>query len=187
MALKDTAYSMVYQAFDKTANSPKTGDAANHTLYVIADGIPNAVDATPVEIDATNLPGLYRVTVAADENVGVMMALGGKSSTSGVDISPIQWTNQVETGKLSAAAITQIEGIIDSKLNAIADAILGRSVSGSEATAAEHSLVTLILMHLEAVTSDTTLQIRRSNGSTVHLTKTLTLDADGLPIIGIGD
>ncbi|MFB3432006.1 MAG: hypothetical protein ABL309_13900 [Phycisphaerales bacterium] len=185
MPLKDTATVMTYRAWDKSANAPKTGDAANHTIYIAADGVPTAVAASPVEVDATNFPGLYRITVAAGENIGTMMALGGVSSTADVDISPVQWTNQVDVANLSAAVITQIKTAIQDKANDLADAFLGRSVSNVEATAAEHSMCTIILLHTEAETSGTALQIYQTDGSTAYLTKTLTLNASALPIIAV--
>lgn len=67
----------------------------------------------------------------------------------------------------------------------IADQILKRSVATVESTAAEHSLATIILAALEASIASTTLTIKRTDGSTTHVTKTLTTDAAAVPITGI--
>ncbi len=63
-----------------------------------------------------------------------------------------------------------------------ADAILGRSVATCEGTAAEYSLCTVILAMLESNVTATTWTIKRTNGVTTHLTKTLTTDPDAEPI-----
>jgi hypothetical protein len=69
----------------------------------------------------------------------------------------------------------------------IADALLLRNVSNVEAlTGADgHTLCTLILMALEAAISGTTLTIKRTDGSTTHTTKALTVDAGANPITAI--
>jgi hypothetical protein len=69
--------------------------------------------------------------------------------------------------------------------NAIADALLGRSVATVEGTAPEHSLATLILAGLEFSITGTTLTIKRSDGVTTHATKALTASASADPITGI--
>jgi hypothetical protein len=56
----------------------------------------------------------------------------------------------------------------------IADAILSRDVSNVESTVTEHTLATAILSLLEWSISGGDLIIKRTDGSTVHFTKTLT-------------
>lgn len=70
-------------------------------------------------------------------------------------------------------------------INQISDSILSRNVSNVEATAPEHSLATIVLALLEMSMSGTTMTIKRTNGTTVHVTKTITLDANASPITGI--
>lgn len=55
----------------------------------------------------------------------------------------------------------------------IADSILSRNVSNVEATAGEHTLATAILGMLEWEISGNDLIIKRTDGTTVHYTKTL--------------
>ena len=70
--------------------------------------------------------------------------------------------------------------------NQIADAILSRSVSNVEATAAEHSLTTLILGALESkLSSDKTWSIYRTDGETLHATKTVTTNVSAEPVTGV--
>lgn len=66
-----------------------------------------------------------------------------------------------------------------------ADALLIRNVSNIEATAPEHSLCTVVLASLESSVSGTTMTIKRTDGSTTHATKTVTVDASAAPITGI--
>jgi len=69
----------------------------------------------------------------------------------------------------------------------IADAILSRNVSNVEVGLNEHTLGTIVLCILESVRSGTTWTIKRSDGDTTHVTKTLTLDANADPVVGVGD
>ena len=68
----------------------------------------------------------------------------------------------------------------------IADAVLSRDVSQVEAEAPEHSLCTVVLAALESTISSTEWIIKRTNGETIHVTKTVTTDANAEPITGVG-
>lgn len=69
--------------------------------------------------------------------------------------------------------------------NSIADTTLGRSAANSESTAAEWSLASLILAAFEYSISGTTWTIKRTDGTTVHLTKTVATNAAADPIVGV--
>jgi len=66
----------------------------------------------------------------------------------------------------------------------VAQAVLGTSVSDVEDTAAQHSLTTLVLGTLESSISGTTWTIKKTGGTT-FTTKTVTSDADAVPIVGV--
>lgn len=83
-------------------------------------------------------------------------------------------SNVVTASSLAADAGTEI-----------ADVILSRSVATVESSAAEHSLCTVVLAMLENSISGTTLTIKRTDGSTTHVTKTLSTNANADPITGI--
>ena len=70
-------------------------------------------------------------------------------------------------------------------VNKISDGVLSRNASNTETTAGEHTLTTVILAMLEHSISGSTLTIKRTDGSTTHATKTLTLNAAADPITGI--
>lgn len=69
-----------FVAIDGTTGLPKTGDAANITMYVsIDDGTLTALtDTSATEISSTNAPGKYRVDVSQAETNGNKLTFSGK-------------------------------------------------------------------------------------------------------------
>jgi hypothetical protein len=74
-----------------------------------------------------------------------------------------------------SSAMPRVEQVVNYDFANVHDAILSRSVSFSEANAAEHSLATLILLGTESFAEGAVLTIKRSDGTTTYLTKTLLL------------
>jgi len=91
MARKGAALTIHYTAWDTDANTPKTGDVANHTIYVIKDG-DAAAEATnnPAEVDATNCKGEYELALTGDEMDANFVTICGVSSTSDIAIIPVK-------------------------------------------------------------------------------------------------
>ena len=83
---------VTYIAWNAEDNAPETGDAANHTLRWIANGVSNAPANAPAEVDAANAPGVYALTLTAAEWQTYQGTLAGASSTAGVEIIPQQFT-----------------------------------------------------------------------------------------------
>ena len=79
--------------FATDADGGKVDDEAQFTLKVIIDGVIGAVAGSITEVDGTNAPGMYSVPISAAENNGQMVSLVGKSSTAGVTINPVSWSN----------------------------------------------------------------------------------------------
>ena len=75
-----------------------------------------------------------------------------------------------------------VEGVLP---ETFADALLLRDVDNVEASAAEHTLTTVVLAMLEMSISGTTMTIKRTDGSTTHVTKTVTKTGGDAPIRGI--
>jgi hypothetical protein len=90
--IKNKAITAVHY-FATDSDGPKTGDVGNHAMKVIGDGTLGGITASPAEVDATNAPGIYKIALSAAENNYDFVTVAGKSSTSGVTISPISWTN----------------------------------------------------------------------------------------------
>lgn len=185
MPVKGEATTVFYEAINTETGEARTGDSANHSLRVINDGTPSTIAASPAEIDATNAPGMYRITIAANENTGVMTGVVGKSSTANTKLSPVQWTNEVNVAQIDATGRGVVETAIENKKNDVADAVLSRNVSNVESSAPVHSLGFLILAHTESSVSNTVWTVYRTDGTTPFTTRTLTLDADADPVTGI--
>lgn len=92
MAIYGESITIQYIAWDTVNNAPKTGDATNHTLRWVKDGTAAAPTNSPSEVDATNAPGVYKLTLTASETQCWVGTLCGKSSSSGVVIMPITLT-----------------------------------------------------------------------------------------------
>ena len=84
---------------------------------------------------------------------------------------------------------TTIPGLINAlsipTTTQIADAVLSRNVSNVESSAGEHTLCTMVLAGLESSVSGTTWTIKRTDGTTTHATKAVTVDASADPITGV--
>jgi len=92
MARYGAALTITYVAWDTSANAGKTGDVSNHTLRWVKDGVSAAPTNSPSEVDATNAPGVYKITLTAAEATCSVGVLAGKSATANVSIVPIAIT-----------------------------------------------------------------------------------------------
>ena len=96
----DTEVTVTYLAYNVSTSSYETGDVANHTLIYVKDGVKGVLTNSPAEIDASDAPGLYSITLTASENSGVVMAIAGKSSTANVILICGEWTNKITPSSL---------------------------------------------------------------------------------------
>lgn len=84
-----------FLAVDTATGLPKTGDAANITAYVSIDGgaVTALGDTSASELSSTNAKGVYRFDHTAAEANGKHLLFSAKSSTSGVEVEPLEvWT-----------------------------------------------------------------------------------------------
>jgi len=87
MAIKNQSIVIYVRAWDTANNAWKTGDAANITMYTVLDGgTPGAIAGTVAEVDATNMPGVYKFNASASELNGNSAMFSGKSSTANIAI-----------------------------------------------------------------------------------------------------
>lgn len=96
MPFINTAVTVNIVCWDTANNAGKTGDALNITVRGVRDGTlftPSAPSIT--QVDKTNLPGVYKVSLTAGENNGTFLTLGGKSSSANCVIIPISWSNEL--------------------------------------------------------------------------------------------
>lgn len=93
--LKNTVQKWVVFAFDRTDNTPKTGDAANITANLRIDGAAaNAVDDTnPTELE----DGFYIFDITAAESNGNNIVICPASATSNIQVIGVPgavWTDR---------------------------------------------------------------------------------------------
>lgn len=89
MATRAISMTLQFVAWDTSANAGKTGDSANFTMRWVKDGTSAAPTNSPTQVDATNAPGVYSLTITATEadcNIGTLC---GKSATANISIIPI--------------------------------------------------------------------------------------------------
>lgn len=77
-------------AIDSVTGRPKTGDAANITVYVSKDdgAVTVLADTSATEDESTNAKGCYTFDAAQAETNAIKLKVTGKSTTSGIDIVP---------------------------------------------------------------------------------------------------
>lgn len=126
MASRGQAITLSYVAWDTGANAGKTGDAANHTLRWVKDGTSAAPTNSPSEVDATNCPGVYKLTLTASECAGDVGVLCGKSATANVVVLPVVVTfEQLPTAAPGQSGGVALAGSLAGTLDALADAVKG--------------------------------------------------------------
>jgi len=165
------------------------GDATA-VMQAIADLIAAdwvAGDASPLAIASAVRTELATELSRIDEAVSAAKTLtaaydSAKTAAQAGDAMTL--TALYDAAKTASQAGDQM-ALTDAQVLAVADALIGRSVSTAEATAAEHSLCTLILAALESAVEDTTWTIKRTDGTTTHATKTVTKQAGASPITGV--
>lgn len=181
MPVRAQALTMHYFATD--ADGPKTGDVGNHSLRIIEDGAIGTIAASPAEVDATNAPGIYKVAITGAENTADVVTLCGKSSTSGVTISPSTWTNITNADANVAAILTDtgttlndkidvIDGIVDSilvdtdtTLDTVVDSILAYAVGIDGKVTTIDGIVDDILVDTAALSTPISANVTQISGS----------------------
>jgi len=144
MAISGQSHVVTFYAWDTDANAYKTGDEANFTLRINRDGTEVTPSNSPTEVDATNMPGAYDLTLTAGEHTGDDFTLSGKSDTANVVILPIRWNarqnvTHIEGGDATDALDTSNA---DVTVGDIAAAALAKFVTDDtgETTAADGSV-----------------------------------------------
>jgi hypothetical protein len=142
-----------------------------------------AIDANAVAADASSEIATAVRTELATELARIDVTVGSRLATSGYTAPLTAAGTRSAIGLASANLDTQLDALPTAIENA--DALLGRSVANSQATAAEWSLCTLVLAALESSIAGSTWTIYRTDGTTVHATKTVTTDAAADPVTGV--
>lgn len=93
-------------AWDTIAGHPKTGDAANITGQLSQDGGASAAtsDTNPVQLDATNQPGIYLFDLSQAETDFAFAVLTASSVTNGVIFDPVLLTTRAVSADVGSYA-----------------------------------------------------------------------------------
>ncbi len=120
-------------------------------------------------------PSAASIRSEIDSNSTQLAKLGAPAGASlSADIAAIK----NDTGTVGVVIST-------ATMRAIADELLKRSVSNVEGSASTHSLAEVILAMFESAAPSTTWTIYRTDHTTVFNTRTLTTDADALPVVEV--
>lgn len=116
MPLKNQALTVTYLSWDTVNNIGKTGDAGNQTIRGVGDGGEYTPAASPVEVDAVNLKGIYSLALTAGEMNYNFVSIGGVSSSTGIVIYPVSFAT--DRGVLPTVAPGTANGIFIAGNNA---------------------------------------------------------------------
>gem|GEM_PF-2677253 len=161
----------------------RDNQSAGTGLTALSTGTAQSATSTTLVLAAS-------AAFADDELIGNMIKITGgtgvgqsRQVTDNVLSSDTVTVDRAWTTTPDATSTYEIvEGVLP---DTFADALLVRDVDNVEGTANEHTLCTVVLGCLESSISGTTLTIKRTDGSTTHVTKTLTKTAGDAPIRGI--
>lgn len=194
----DLAYSTAVAIKAKTDNLPAspaaTGDipsaSANASaVWGAASRTLTAFSFTVNTSDSSNITAILADTneLQTDWADGgrLDLILDARSSQTSVDDLPTNAELATALASADDATLAAIAALSIPTANENADAILSRNASNVEGTAGEHTLCTVILAMLEGAVSGSTWTIKRTDGSTTHVTKTVTTDATAHPITGV--
>jgi hypothetical protein len=131
MATRGVEMTVSFLAWDTAANAAKTGDSSNFTTRWIKDGTASAPTNSVSEVDATNAPGVYKLTLTSTETDANIGTLAGKSSTASVSLIPttIQFERlpNAAPGAASGVSLTSAVTDVETKVDTVdsnVDAIL---------------------------------------------------------------
>lgn len=174
MATRAVQQVITYYAWNTSTNAYVTGDSANHTTSWCKDGTRSATTNATAEVDATNLPGLYKVTMTSTETDCLEGVLGGKSSTANVVlIGTMVAFDQIPNAVPGAAGGVQIAGS-NAATTFASLAVTGNLTTGNISNAGTTTLTGAVstgAMTLASLTSTGTLTAGNiSVGGTTTLT-----------------
>lgn len=85
---RSVALTVQYTAWEISADAPKTGDEANHTINVAQANASAGASNSPTEVSALAMPGVYSILLDDDETDGPIDSVYGTSSTDDTVIMP---------------------------------------------------------------------------------------------------
>lgn len=183
--------------YDSITSNPSTGAATDADSAPTFEVFEEATDTAIVSGTTTkrtgktgNYRGTFTLSIANGFEVGKWYNVTTSGTVGGVTgkytwkfrlvaAEEVAGVPKVDTEYIQGDAPT-VETSVE-----IADSILARDASAVEDTAGEHSLCGLILSVLEWSIAGNTLTIKKTDGTTTFLTKTLTTTAGAAPITAL--
>jgi len=115
MPIKGEAFTCTYLAWDTSSNVGKTGDAANHSIQFIKNGIAITPTTAPLEVQSDLAPGIYSIAVTGDDSLVDTFRLAGESSSANVNIHGQEYTMEQGTLKTILTS-TDLNSIVDGSI-----------------------------------------------------------------------
>ena len=149
------------------------------------DDYPTSIAAIQADTDniQTRLPAAL-VTGRMDSDVGAIQAgaIDAAAIANGAIDAATFAAGAIDATAIATGAI-DADSLAADAANEIADAVLERDIDQVEATMPIHSLGTAILKAVSRIVDDAgTLKLYRTNGSTLHMSQTITVNASADPI-----
>lgn len=171
--------------WDEATSGHVTAGTFGQRNFIVRANTAQAGAPTTITLDAS--------ASASDDfyNDALLFITGGTGAGQSRFITDYDGTTKVATvgtwvtnpSSDSVFCMIPFDSVATASANDIADAVLSRNVSNVEGSMPEHCLGTVVLSTLEFDISGTTWNIKRTDGSTTHATKTLGVDPDADPII----
>jgi hypothetical protein len=153
-------------------------------------GAPTALSAGSVAVyagsDAAENTSAVTLTIDFDSRTGLNHVRVATSAASTFYVAGSQYEAVITNGSVGGVSVVGYTvGRFNLGYNPMADAILQRSASPSDATAAVYSIYSLIMSALESDISGSTWTIYRSDHVTNHMTRSLSLASAGSVVTGV--
>lgn len=124
MSSQNVSTTIVYMAYNTSTGAYVIGDVSNHTIKLVKDGTEASPTNNPSEVDSTNAPGAYKLTLTAGETQYGAVWCGGKSSTPNVIIIPTTISFEILPTSLDG------NGMVKADLEDVAGTTLSTHTSG---------------------------------------------------------
>ena len=184
MALKGEAITVAYYCWNKTNGDPVTGDASNHTVVLIRDGVVSNPTNSPQEISSSSAPGWYSIALTASEMQADTVAVEARSSTANALCSKVLLVT--EKGRLDEK-VSDPKSLTASERQSVAQTVLTTPLSSVESNTNQKTLAWLIARFFNRVAFvGSKLRTYRSDRSTTYFEQTVVAGSPQ-PLVEVDD
>ncbi len=170
---KGVGCTVYLKAWDNDNATWKTGYQASITARGCGDGTEFTPAGSVSQVDATNFPGLYKITLTDAENDYNVNAIGGSAADSTITIHGMEWINlpldfsSTQKSSLNActpASVTTVTGNVNGSVDSVTDAVSVGSIATDAITAAslKADAVTKITDAIKNITIDDTVTLLKA-------------------------